>query len=191
MLNEFGRLASRRASALERAGGAETLARVADGLSVSSQSHSQNRRATFQPAPAPQNYSPYSVSDLSKPPPLRLASDEAALIAPPSRKTCCSCRTTTLVGFCPPCLSASRAASQGQASRRPNIHQSLSSQTLKTRMNHAPMQRLPLARLRLFLTLLACSSRSLHRRAGKANMDPRSELLCIARLVSARDVRES
>lgn len=80
VLNEFGRLASRRASALERAGGAETLARVADGLSVSSQSHSQNRRATFQPAPAPQNYSPFSVSDLSKPPPLRLASDEAALI---------------------------------------------------------------------------------------------------------------
>ncbi|SPO45955.1 uncharacterized protein PSANT_03641 [Moesziomyces antarcticus] len=80
VLNEFGRLASRRASALERAGGAETLARVADGLSVSSHNHSQNRRATLQPASASQNYLSSSVNDLSRPPPLRLASDEPALI---------------------------------------------------------------------------------------------------------------
>lgn len=56
-LSEFGRLASRRTSAMERASGAETLARVADGLSAAPPQSTQStqsshiRRASFQPLP--------------------------------------------------------------------------------------------------------------------------------------------
>ncbi|KAJ9478858.1 putative ADP-ribosylation factor GTPase-activating protein effector protein 2 (putative) [Pseudozyma hubeiensis] len=61
--NEFGRLATRRQSAIERANGADTLARVADGLDAkrtSSQSRLA-RRSSLQPLPLQKEQQPHQV----------------------------------------------------------------------------------------------------------------------------------
>ncbi|KAJ1019988.1 hypothetical protein NDA16_004269 [Ustilago loliicola] len=86
-LNEFGRLAGRRTSAMERANGADTLARVADGLSaaspqsIHSTQSSHIRRASLQPLPLQSRTVPPASDRLdSITPQAHLALDEAVVI---------------------------------------------------------------------------------------------------------------
>ncbi|KAJ1031249.1 hypothetical protein NDA18_002467 [Ustilago nuda] len=86
-LSEFGRLASRRTSAIERSNGAHTLARVADGLSSASTqtTHSTQSshigRASLQPSPLQQGTFPstssYNASNTGS---TNLASDDAVVV---------------------------------------------------------------------------------------------------------------
>lgn len=82
-LNEFGRLASRRTSALERANGAETLARVADGLhpaSTQSTQSNQLRRASLLPLPSHHRGAPRPSTPTDNTSHLHLASDQAFVV---------------------------------------------------------------------------------------------------------------
>ncbi|CBQ71174.1 conserved hypothetical protein [Sporisorium reilianum SRZ2] len=89
-LSEFGRLANRRTSAMERANGAETLARVADGLNANGSfpQSGHARRASMQPLPLHQKQLQQQQQQqqqqtdrlANRTPHLHLASDDAVVI---------------------------------------------------------------------------------------------------------------
>nr|CDI55385.1 adp-ribosylation factor gtpase activating protein effector [Melanopsichium pennsylvanicum 4] len=87
-LTEFGRLASRRTSAMERANGAETLARVANGLNANASSSSSGhaRRASLQPYTDHQQSAPLFSSLVDDSSHLHLASGDAVVLR--SSSTC-------------------------------------------------------------------------------------------------------
>nr|QBH67479.1 hypothetical protein UE_1413 [Ustilago esculenta] len=81
-LNEFGRLATRRTSAIERVNGADTIARVADGLNINSAyphtTHAQG--ASLQSLPLQQRAPPQSSAHADNTSHLHFASDDAVMV---------------------------------------------------------------------------------------------------------------
>lgn len=80
VFSEFGRLANRRTSAIERSNGADTLAEVADGLNASSAQSKHLRRASLQPLPTQQHPARPTSSYAEKTPILNIASDNSEVV---------------------------------------------------------------------------------------------------------------